>query len=238
VPMQFMLDIVDGSAINPVVRCNCLVRAWIIEYGNYLLGCRAIFASPPISGLFFRCRPSAIARFVVAVIIGPTIQTFVGRCFAHIGEKISKDVPALADCDAAPTVVRIVFDVGVVTPVEHAVPSSVSFSYPASTRVPMGCSRNVSLGIFRSYYFFVVTATRQCASLFQAISTNDHFLTAIAKAQPFSPTLRFIALKDKQAAKSLTGDINKGGHGDLSERLLVSSGGAGVGRTSLAAIMA
>lgn len=221
--MQFMLNIMHGNGVDAVVGCNSLLGTRVVVYGAHLFGCGAILSSSPVRSLFFGRCPTAVARLIVAVFVRPTVDTSIWRRFAHIGEKVCEDVPAFAYAYAAPAIVGVIFDVGVVTAGKHVTPNSVCFSAKPSARVPMDCSRNVSLSIFRGYFFFVVTAARQCALFAQAIGPNAYLSATIATAQPFSfnRILRYVAPEDKQAAKSLTSDINKGGHGDLRERLRV-----------------
>lgn len=54
-----------------------------------------------------RC-PSAVVRFVVAIGIGVTVQTFAGRTQAHIFEEVFESIPSRIDLDSSSSVSSVV----------------------------------------------------------------------------------------------------------------------------------
>lgn len=104
--------------------------------GNAMNGENAIRSLIPV--LFLVGRPSAVSVFIVAVVVGVTINGEPRRTSPHIGQKISELSPSVADGDAAPAVIKVGVVVRVATSVYHAKPRIVcsrSFSNPC---VPVG----------------------------------------------------------------------------------------------------
>src|SRR4051812_20755019 len=56
--------------------------------------------------LFAECRPTTVARFVVPIVVDAIDGVLGRRALPHVGQKVLKDLPALADGDPAPAVVR------------------------------------------------------------------------------------------------------------------------------------
>lgn len=56
-----------------------------------------------IIALFLTCGPSAIGRFVVAVVVD-AVKSFPGRTLAHVFEKVPKVVPSVTNRDSATSV--------------------------------------------------------------------------------------------------------------------------------------
>ena len=56
---------------------------------------------PPIATLLFMGCPPAVARLVVAIVVGKAINRLASRTLAHIGKKVLELSPPLAHYDAA-----------------------------------------------------------------------------------------------------------------------------------------
>lgn len=92
---------------------------------------------PGISCLFSSTRPSAIARFVIAIIVD-AVNGKSGRSMTHICEKgLEAITPTVAHLDASATVVCIVPRVWVAASLNHAGPSTIFRCLPAMPRVSM-----------------------------------------------------------------------------------------------------
>ena|SRR5215467_15713105 len=68
--------------------------------------------------------PTAIAWFVVAVIVD-ALKRVVVWSWSHVGVKVFELLPALADFDAASTIVFVAWVVGVLAALPHAAPGFV-----------------------------------------------------------------------------------------------------------------
>lgn len=79
----------------------------------------------PIRLLLFAGSPSAIAWFVVAVIIDALQREIRRRLTAHISDEILERLPSLANSDAAASVVYEVPSVGIHAPLFHCRPCDV-----------------------------------------------------------------------------------------------------------------
>jgi hypothetical protein len=99
---------------RPALNCKChpIARDKVVPSG--------------IAGLLSWCRPSAIVRLVIAVIIDPVNRVEGRRALAHIGQKRRKGVqPLFAYGDSAPAVVFIIPMLRAVTSTLHALPRRV-----------------------------------------------------------------------------------------------------------------
>lgn len=88
-----------------------------------MLGSRA---GASVEGLLGRRCPSAIAGFVVAVIIDPVNLVAVWR-LAHIGKEVGEGIPpSIADADPARSVVVVSIAIRVGASLHHAAPHIVN----------------------------------------------------------------------------------------------------------------
>jgi len=70
-------------------------------------------------------RPSAISRFVIAVVVD-TIKRVVFRTLAHVGKKVIEFSPTFTNANTATTVMFPSSGFGISAPLQHGVPRSVS----------------------------------------------------------------------------------------------------------------
>jgi hypothetical protein len=167
-----------------------------------------------IGSLFFGRCPAAIARLVIPIIVWVAIKRAACWALAHIGKKVLKQMPALAHCDPAGSIIMEGMIGEIKTPVEHSLPAFVGPRRVSSRRMPMKCA-----GLANQKR--PITAARLGSPSSQFITSDDGGLTTIATAKPISS---FISPKSYgqgyQSPKTLIGDIDELGHRDLHNRLL------------------
>ena len=131
-----------------------------------------------ISSLFYRSSPATISRLVVAVVVD-TINALSGWSFSHIGKKVFKFVPSLANCNSTASVVLPVGRVGVGASAPNVLPSSVhnGIRRPLAMAVSGGCLTGA---------FSLKTAARTCMAASQIIHEGFCFVSAITEAKEFS----------------------------------------------------
>ena len=155
-----------------------------------------------VAGLFGRCRPTAIAGFVVAVVVD-AVQRQLVRSFTHVGEEVTKAVrslPSVADFDAASTVVFVKSIFGTTTPIKHSLPRTIRRRTSLSF---------AGVSMFRhsdTHRFKFVAATRCGVSFSQVLALNRTYDTTIADTSPMSIAYVFDGYK---AAKLTSGEINE-----------------------------
>ncbi len=76
-----------------------------------------------ITGLFFSCRPSAILRGIVTIVVD-ALDAVLGRRITHVGIEVFKRLPTLADLNATRTVVMVRGAARILTSVFHTSPCS------------------------------------------------------------------------------------------------------------------
>lgn len=91
--------------IGDSVNCNC---------SGYAL----------IPLLFASCRPSAIPRFVITIVVEP-IKHVAGRLVAHIGSKVFKCLPSIANRYSSSSIVAPLAHRRVFATVDHPFPCTV-----------------------------------------------------------------------------------------------------------------
>jgi hypothetical protein len=139
-----------------------------------------------ICGLLFRRCPTAIARFVVPVIVREAIKRmFKGRSLAHVCQEIRKATPSLAGRNAAPAIVFVPGIIGVEAPILHASPNSIR---RIDVAMPDGVTMNQCIPS-RSTFPSTRTTGRRISSK-QIVGSNHRFISAIALAIPHSNPAR------------------------------------------------
>ena len=135
-----------------------------------------------IPSLLFSRGPTAVAGFVVAVLIGPTVNgvVFAGT-LAHVGKEVVKRVsPTVANYNATSAIAVVSNVIGIVTPGTHSIPSVVRSSGSPVATMTMSCrplSRNI----------FLNATARLSVSINEIAANNRYIVSAIASTQPSKP---------------------------------------------------
>ena len=171
-------------------------------------------ALPLITVLFFGRGPSAIARFVVAVIID-TINRHAFRHTHHVGNKILDPVPTLANDYSSAPIIFIGRMFWVVAAMNHANPAFIHFGARQVVRnfLPVKGARMLfcQLGVQASARF--------CAATFKSADIYGFLIAAIAKAVPSSAAAAMVrrAADNDKPPKPLSDAINELWH-DLQDK--------------------
>jgi hypothetical protein len=173
-----------------------------------------MFRGSPVAGLFSAGRPLAVAFFVVAIVVFP-IERLSGRPFPHVGEEVYEGKPSLANRDPAPAVPAKGFMVCACATINHARPRMIRWTAPSiKPRVPM----------LPWAGFAVQTATRLRMAVDEGAYRDDFVSSAVAATDPLPLPARGcdcgVQLNDDEPSVAASYDIDGGGHGDLSRRLL------------------
>jgi len=148
-------------------------------------------------------RPSAIARLVVAVVVDAVNFGVRERTLPHIGQELSKRImPCIANVDAAPSIVLVVFVVLFAAPRPHEAPYAI-LRRPGHAV----CSVDVAGGLQ-----FQASATAGVAFAKRPSGYGSCF-AAIANALPecFTIVVAPNTTHDREASESLTGQFRGGG---------------------------
>lgn len=99
---------------------------------------RVIAVVAPVLGLLKSCPPTAITRFVVAVVVRPSVNLKTLWAFSHVAQERLKGVlPAFANRNSTSSVVGEIDNVGITTSLDKRSPFGVGTrQFPASS-VPM-----------------------------------------------------------------------------------------------------
>lgn len=125
-----------------------------------------------ICALLFPCRPTAIARLVVSVIVLPIQGVIVGRSLTHVSQEVLKPIapaPSLADANASTVVARVGHLQSRSASLVHAIPETVE-------RV-VGFSMRCGRGDLATSATATATGPQRCPS-------HDTLSAASANAQP------------------------------------------------------
>jgi hypothetical protein len=147
-----------------------------------------------VKGLLLTCRPSHIAGFVVAVVVGVAVQGMtVTWPRPHINEEVTEVKPTLADRNATPTIVLKMNGVAVKASLFHSVPDSVLRSADQSVLQP-----------------FLNAATASRVPSLQLVAGCDELAAAMALAlvEIRAPTVLVRYLKDFDAIKNRTAHVD------------------------------
>lgn len=159
--------------------------------------------------VLLRCRrPSAIFGRVVSVVVD-AIDRCSWRFFAHVGEKVFKFVPALADFDAAAAVVFVIFfPVFVATAGSHVHPGAKGCGPLTAGGVPV-------LAIVEASEF--ETSARLCVAA-QIRAADDCLFAASATTFPKnSPSGAVREANGSQLSVCASGSIDKARHINIIE---------------------
>lgn len=199
VPSVFEYTHSKGVATYPCDSrpfCECARDAIKGDYQRFL----------SIVGLFCRSGPAAILWTVIAIVINAIKR--VGRSWSrsHVGKKLLKAMPPLADLDAAPTVPGIACVLGVRAARLHALPYMI-FCGGMPPMLP-GASADAS------DVLEMQTAAAFCIARSEIGSICYHLGSALARTQPLSIAAVVRAnldgsnvANDSQSAKLLPRDV-------------------------------
>src|SRR5438445_9603020 len=133
-----------------------------------------------ISFLLKLCRPSAVIRLVVSIIVF-SINAFVLWCLPHVREKRFKGVtPSIAHGYSSPSIVSKLMEVRVVAAFLNPHPRSVGFVGVPSIAMLCSC-------------FKCKATTRSSLAIGEVVSSSNNLLTAFAKAFELFPSASFAA---------------------------------------------
>jgi hypothetical protein len=117
--------------------------------------------------------PTTVVWFVIAIIVD-TINRMRGTWLsAHIGKKIAKDMPTLADLNAAAAVVFEPWIIRISASGTHGNPRTIFRRHFVTT----------SLAVNASELLYSMPACA-CVTVAQTISSHDCLLAAVAKTEP------------------------------------------------------
>lgn len=91
-----------------------------------------------VSALLVLRSPSAVPRFIVAVVVDAVDRMFCGWSLPHVAYKVLKYQPPFADRYAATAILGVVLCVWGITPLFHFAPRFISRSFTCSVRASTG----------------------------------------------------------------------------------------------------
>jgi hypothetical protein len=186
-------SILDETAVDPKSVCPFRHTERFVVVGQKRL-------APAIARLLLSCRPSAVVRLVVAVVVDAFDLVFFGRSLPHVGKECLERLPAVAHPDASALVVPVSRSTKCLASVEHRPPGFVC-------RGPM---HPVCLAAAGRCFTIETTATAFCAEA-QVTPVCKRGAAAIAVASPHKqftdiPPREF---PDDEAKESLPCDIRR-----------------------------
>lgn len=139
-----------------------------------------------VSVLLMPRLPSAVVRFVVAVIVYSSYGSAREWLRSHILKKRLKGFPAVTDFDSAISVVFAMFAVGVSATIQYACPYLI-FS-----------------GVRHTVFSALALFASRCFALSKAFASGDFFVSAFTDASPENTTISVLAdtLDDRECAES------------------------------------
>ncbi len=127
----------------------------------------------PIARLLAGCGPTAVARFVIAVVFDSFQRVFDAWTLSHVCIKVFKRIPPLANTNASAPVIVKCSSISVVAPHPHPLPNFIFWKRThAMTQKPL----------VLSFFQKASTASRVPAS--ERHAGNDNFIAADAPALP------------------------------------------------------
>ena len=180
---------INDPLIEDRARYFKLLRPFADGFCNAVVGCKLCAAS--IGNLLqFGC-PPAIFWAVWAVIVNSVNRVLLAWRLSHVGNKVLKRLPSIANVNPSAAILRVVHGLRVFAPVFHARPNAVDLR----TRKAVGFW-SAPLALLRSAPPFCIAQVRPSANLLG---------TAIADTQPLCNAWRvFICpAEHKPFAKTL-----------------------------------
>lgn len=136
---------------------------------------RQIATVAAVLHLLLVCSPSAVARFVVPVVVD-TVEFETSRCFAHVGKEVLEGVPSFAHLDAPPSVVYKSRMSRVETSTTHCSPYLVGGSF----RHSVGCLNPALVGCG----FASQATTAASPPIAQIFTVHDNDSVAVTSTFP------------------------------------------------------
>ena len=164
-----------------------------------------------VVGLFFGCRPTAVAGFVIAIVVNAVKAMKRAWASSHISDEIDIRCPAFAAGNSATSVSIIASVPWIVAPFAHGAPNS-----PFRSFVRFSVYAEKLAKCFPSE-----ASARASLPISQGSARTKKFLSAIAFDAPFHMSVR--VGEGNQSAEPLTRDIDEFGHCLLLQRAVVSS---------------
>lgn len=160
-----------------------------------------------VGTLFLGSRPSAIARFVVAVVVD-AVKGCPNGTWPHIGKEVLKGVPAFADRDSSASIAVEVGSSWVGAALVHIVPDDV-LTAPSPLA---GMAMLSGVGSVEPHPVDTKAATTTGVALCQVAARDDDVGTAFAVTEPGdTPTDPPLWLDGRKAAELLAGEIGRSG---------------------------
>jgi hypothetical protein len=149
-----------------------------------------------IVGLFLHGRPTAIARFVIPVVVD-AVDREAMRALTHVSQEIIEDQPSFADSDAAPSIVFPNMAFWIEASGFHGRPRTVGVS-----NAFLVCGGVPVSGL--SFPFSLKAPAARGVATRQIVADGDDFDTAITETQEaFVFSLGVRKLQDGQATEAL-----------------------------------
>jgi len=162
---------------------------------------------PSIVSLLFRCRPFAIAGFIVAVIVD-AVNAKSFRSIAHvIVEVLERIKPPIANLNAPASVSRIILALSGNASLLHSKPDIVD----GGARLSMGgiCYISFCRGLgFK-------TPARFSATSSERVSSYDGIASTVTNAQPRSSFFREVSRYYSKTVEFLTSKVDECRHNNL-----------------------
>lgn len=159
----------------------------------------------PGSRLLSRCRPPAIARFIVTVRIN-AVQRHIIRTFAHICEKLVKRINPFRAHGYTPSAVQGIFFIRwIQAPCLRVAVGSKSFARSAVNCMAVA-DRSSSCDLLTK------ASTTHCSPCAHSVQGSDEFNPTIARKPPFSATHERLPSNGDQPPISLPSNIQCGVH--------------------------
>lgn len=132
--------------------------------------------SSHVARLLFRCRPSAVRRLVVSIVVYAVERVFRRWAISHVCQKIFKLEPPAADRYSTSTVIAKSFGARLVAATNHVAPDSVFVRDAAST------SAVLELGLYD--HLSPKASAALCVTRAEPLRFNYRFVSASAQTNP------------------------------------------------------
>lgn len=162
-------------------------------------GSWGVLIATPIMYLLGLCSPTAIRRFVIAVVIN-SIKRPVDGLWPHILQEVLKRrAPAFTHCNSTPAIAKPITTFGISTTLDHRRPGAILRRFVSDTVVPVAQA-------------FLTTATSGVSTP-QIIALCHRLIAAVATANPpdFPAFFRCFSNDGKQS-KSVGSKVEFGWH--------------------------
>ena len=127
-----------------------------------------------VAALDVFARPSAVGRFVIAVVVDAIERRF-WRSYSHVGKKVVEQFPRIAEGDASSSVVFKSDDIGIGAALDHATPRLIS---PREAALPR-------MGVPKPWWVVALDAAAAVCFAFDSTSSGDRdFRSTITAKNP------------------------------------------------------